>query len=98
MQVPTILLTFYTIPNYVQYLLSTFTTVLHNLNQSVHCAKISLNLRTKTEPVTAGADATVFVGVCAHIHYTVYLAHKPDIYCSTRAPDRFSLNVEIHII
>ena len=38
-----------------------------------HCPKINLNHRVKTQPVTDGADATVYVRLL-FIHSTVYIS------------------------
>ena len=56
-----------------------------------HCPKNNLNLRIKTEPVSVGADSTVYV--CLLCTYTeVYLAQKPDIYrCISFNCDRLSV-------
>ena len=54
--------------------------------QSMHCPKNNLNLGVKTEPVTPGAEATVYVRFLLLVQY-IFLAQKPDIYrciCSNR--------------
>ena len=42
-----------------------------------HCFKNKLNLRTKSEPVTTGLDATVYVhtlsGFCIRTYSTIYI-------------------------
>ena len=53
-----------------------------------YSAKNNLNLRTKTEPVTTGADAAVYCPAFV----SMYLAQKPDIYrCTWFNRDRFIL-------
>ena len=46
---------------FCSYLRDGIGTVLYTVQYSTHCPKSILNLCIKTEPVTAGAEATVYV-------------------------------------
>ena len=54
-----------------------FYTVLHSFT---HWAKNNLGLRIKPEPDTAVVAATIYVRLLFTAH--LYLAQKPDIYCT----------------
>ena len=65
-------------------------------NKYFYCSKNQLDLRIKTEPVTAGANATIYVfGFCLH---AVYLAQKPNINrCGGSNSDMLGLNADAEI-
>ena len=65
----------------------------------VHCPKNNLNLRITTEPIARLEWMQQYVRLfCLHVHCTVYLAQKPDIYsCISLQCDRRSFYVEIPI-
>ena len=80
---------------------NTFNFILHfkddcHSPQYFYCTKNQLDLRIKTEPVTAGANATIYVfGFCLH---AVYLAQKPNINrCGGSNSDRLGLNADAEI-
>ena len=50
---------------------------LYNLQCSEHCAKKNMIISIKTEPFTAGADASVYT-----VLFPIIWSRKPDIYCT----------------
>ena len=59
----------------------------------VHCAEHNQNLRIKTEPVTAGADATEYIR-----HSPLLLDQKPVYHCFWFNSARVGFIAEIQII